>query len=89
MKYQSLLFISLVLLLLSSSCKKDNISKLPPPTQTGENTFGCLVNGKAFVPKGYEGTGRPNPQVTYNSDLQGKPFLVIHARLFNGSVPTG
>ena len=24
------------------------LEKLPPITQTGENTFGCLVNGKAF-----------------------------------------
>ena len=33
-------------------CKKDNdeLSKLPPPTQEGRNTFGCLINGKAWVP---------------------------------------
>lgn len=28
---------------------KTELEKLPPITQTGENTFGCLVNGKAFV----------------------------------------
>ncbi|MEQ8241465.1 MAG: DUF6252 family protein [Cyclobacteriaceae bacterium] len=27
------------------------LEKLPPLTTTGENTFGCLVNGKAFVVK--------------------------------------
>ncbi|OBX26570.1 hypothetical protein LX77_00850 [Gelidibacter algens] len=27
----------------------DPIDQLPPMTQTGENTFGCLVNGKLFV----------------------------------------
>ncbi len=41
--------------LIAFSCKKhksDPISQLPPETQTGENTFGCLVNGQVFVPKG-------------------------------------
>lgn len=36
------------------SCKKQNtlemeLTKLPQATQTGRNTFGCLVNGKAWV----------------------------------------
>ena len=26
------------------------IQKLPPATQTGKNTMGCLINGKAMVP---------------------------------------
>ena len=30
----------------------DPVSKLPPATQTGENTIGCLVNGEALLPKG-------------------------------------
>ncbi len=25
---------------------------MPSETQTGANTFGCLVNGKVFLPKG-------------------------------------
>ncbi|WP_026955752.1 DUF6252 family protein [Algoriphagus vanfongensis] len=28
---------------------KSELEKLPPITQTGENTFGCLTNGKAMV----------------------------------------
>lgn len=28
---------------------KTELEKLPPITQTGENTFGCLVNGEALV----------------------------------------
>lgn len=28
---------------------KTELEKLPPATQTGKNTFGCLVNGKAWV----------------------------------------
>jgi len=35
----------------SSSNKKD---QLPPITQTGANTFGCLVNGQVFTPQGFE-----------------------------------
>jgi hypothetical protein len=30
---------------------KTELEKLPPITQTGENTFGCLVNGKAWIPE--------------------------------------
>jgi hypothetical protein len=33
-----------------------NEEKLPPATQEGKNTFGCLVNGKVWLPKGYDGT---------------------------------
>lgn len=28
------------------------IDQLPPATQTGENTFGCLLDGEAFIPGG-------------------------------------
>lgn len=40
------------MLLCAASCKKEKIAeidKLPSATQTGANTFGCLVNGKAWV----------------------------------------
>lgn len=39
------------------------INKLPPITQTGANKFGCLVDGKAFTPKG--GWGSDGLQVYY------------------------
>ncbi len=52
----------LLLLLLTtltlSFCNKDDdktlseIDKLPPATQTGANTFGCLLDGQAFIPSG-------------------------------------
>ena len=38
-------------LLLSISCKKNN-EMLPAKTKTGANTFGCLLNGKEWVPTG-------------------------------------
>ena len=53
---KQLLFVVFALILLSSNCKKDNqapqteLAKLPPITQIGANTFGCLINGQAFVP---------------------------------------
>ncbi len=28
------------------------MDQLPPETQTGANTFGCLIDGKVFIPKG-------------------------------------
>lgn len=37
---------------------KDPISQLPPATQTGENTIGCLVNGEPLLPKGSLGQNR-------------------------------
>lgn len=53
MKKLTLLFICL---LLFASCKKKTVATpdpvLPAETQTGANTFGCLVDGKVFVPKG-------------------------------------
>lgn len=50
----TLLMLSLMLLS-TASCKDDDdtptnpIDQLPPPTQTGENTFGYLVNGDAVA----------------------------------------
>lgn len=56
MKY--LLLASCLTILLATSCKKNKpskplteLEKLPPITQTGANTFGCLLNGKAWIPK--------------------------------------
>ncbi len=40
------------LLFTNMNCKKDKLSidYLPATTQTGANTFGCLVNGEAVTP---------------------------------------
>jgi hypothetical protein len=63
-------FIFLVILL--GSCKKDPPAainpqpnaplQLPPATQVGNNTFGCILNGKVWLP--WNGTNPPT-QVTY------------------------
>ena len=56
MKTKLLLYSALLLLTQCSKCKndptpeppKDPLTLLPPETQTGVGTFGCLVNGKAM-----------------------------------------
>jgi hypothetical protein len=82
MKTTTILFIiTLFLCSTFAACKKDknaaNDNQLPPATQTGANTFGCLVNDKLFVPKGYT-----NPYPNYrifvdpgaNNDLEIKTY---------------
>ena len=75
--------------LLGASCKKTNTpsptDQLPPTTQTGANTFGCLVNGKVYVPKGSSGTGSPNPKTIYDIGLNGVPNLLINANQYENS----
>ena len=46
---KALLFVVLFLFSVSS-CKKEE-KVMPPLTFTGENTFGCYINGKLFVPE--------------------------------------
>ena len=64
-----------------SQCKKKAdpapADQLPPATQTGANTFGCLLNGQPWTPNGNNGT--PNLVVTYdpnyaNGSLQIKAY---------------
>ena len=54
-----------------SQCKKnddpDPVDQLPPATQTGANTFGCLVNGQAWTPQGNNGTD--NNVVSYDGNV--------------------
>lgn len=51
-----------------SQCKKkspDPVDQLPPATQTGAGTFGCLVNGQVWMPQGNDGTS--NYTVSYDT----------------------
>ena len=67
----SILFFSLL------SCKDRNedpkpqteLEKLPEATRTGKNTAGCLVNGTAFLPKGYLNIGNLNCNYTDGKDF--------------------
>ena len=51
-----------------SQCKKKSNptpgNQLPPTTQTGANTFGCLLNGQAWTPQGNDGFS--NYSVSYD-----------------------
>ncbi|MFA7445427.1 MAG: DUF6252 family protein [Flavobacteriaceae bacterium] len=73
MKTKILLFIALTLVL--GCCSDDDnkpaseTDKLPPATQTGANTAGCLVNGKAFLPKGYFPNGNLSCNYTNGSNF--------------------
>ncbi|MDO7887510.1 hypothetical protein [Hymenobacter cheonanensis] len=58
-----------------SQCKKSDSGparpedQLPPATQTGAGTFGCLLNGQPWTPSGYDGS--PNFVLTYDSGYRG------------------
>jgi hypothetical protein len=76
---KSLSLIPVSLLLLLAGCKKNTIkasqlSLLPPATQTGANTFGCLVNGRAFVPKNQNILQAPILQCQYGYSNGGYSF---------------
>lgn len=84
---------NILLLLLTTftltCCEKDDnnkpkteLEKLPPATQIGANTAGCLVDGKAFISKGYfpGGTG-----LTCNY-IDGEDFTLSIAENINGKI---
>ncbi|WP_046758676.1 hypothetical protein [Kordia jejudonensis] len=56
---KTLTFFNIILvMLLFASCNNDDdhptnpVDQLPAATQTGENTFGCLLDGEVFLPGG-------------------------------------
>ena len=58
MKTKILLFLTILSLVSCSSddaTPKDPFAQLPPETQTGANTFGCIINNQVFYPR--DGTG--------------------------------
>jgi hypothetical protein len=66
------LYLALALLTQCSRCKDQDPTpeqQLPPATQTGANTFGCLVNGKPYLPAGNNGTS--NYAVLYDPGFNG------------------
>lgn len=74
-----------------SSCDKDGQifagkDQLPPETQTGANTVGCLVNGKVFLPK-KEGI---NPEVNcFYQLIKGEYYFgMAFVDLTNSSSPS-
>jgi hypothetical protein len=79
------IYTSLLVIIVSiiTACKKDgnnnttdpnNVPGLPPATQSGANTFGCLVNGVPWVPAGSNGT--PNLSIDYDPRLNNGYFSI-------------
>ena len=66
-----------------SDCKKNKpnnpVDELPPETQTGANTFGCLVDGKVFIPKG-DPFGGPIKKAAYQFVNGGYYFNISGSR---------
>lgn len=58
MKTKILLFLTILSLMACSNddaTPQDPFAQLPPETQTGANTFGCIINNQVFYPR--DGTG--------------------------------
>ncbi len=78
------LFLIIVGLFIITSCDKDDdqnpIDKLPPITQKGAQTFGCLINGQPFIPPVF---GRNSPRAFYQF-VRGAYTLGISAKKGGG-----
>nr|WP_294774087.1 hypothetical protein [uncultured Flavobacterium sp.] len=61
--------ITLLLVAFLSGCSTDSNnpeSQLPPITHSGANTFGCLIDGRLFIPRDGTGTwGGSDPGLSY------------------------
>jgi hypothetical protein len=96
-KYRNTLL--LLITLISFGCSSDDntpqdpLAQLPPETQIGANTFGCIVNGQVFYPrdeqpgsgKGVRFWGSPGGGLLYNeidvrNYVTGEPvsIMIIH-----------
>ena len=84
-KYLLIIFLAITI----SCCNKDDdnpppdpVDQLPPATQTGAGTFGCLLDGEVFLP----GTNTPNPlDCVYQYVNGGYYFTLQSNRRINGS----
>lgn len=68
----------------ATTCKKQNtlemeLAKLPPATQTGQNTFGCLVNGKAWIAQNADCFPYCDPSFKMNIGYEFGGYLAIDA----------
>lgn len=86
---KTLLFLLIVLTL--SCCNKDddsnvNIEQLPPETQIGANTVGCLVNGQVFLP---HDEGLNNGVNCFYQFIDGEFYFNITCADFRGITPVG
>lgn len=75
---KKVLFYFFMISICGCSCKEDPPAPveptLPPITQTGENTFGCYVNGELWLPKG----NIQNPEL--NADYYNSCVMIYAVR---------
>lgn len=87
----TLLTFSTFIILTASQCRKNKpinpVDNLPPETQTGANTFGCLVDGNVFLPKG-DPFGGPIKKAQYQF-VNGKQGFGISAKNSNSTLVKG
>ena len=85
MKVSILLLLPLCFLLLSNSCSKSKSeNQLPPATQTGANSFGCLIDGKVWIPTGGGiGSGVNPTSGGFFRDINGELNIYIKAYTSN------
>ena len=87
MKNFKLLFIIVACANIFAACKKNKnntepADQLPPATQTGANTFGCLVNGVTFINKGNDGN-YSNYRLFVDPTFQNGAFQIRVYKLLN------
>lgn len=77
-------FILILTIFIFAACKKanNNVDVLPPITQTGAGTFGCLINGKVYLPKGFQ-QNRPSFQVEVDANFNDGSFGVTFFNISN------
>ncbi len=83
--FKTSLLIILAMPFMANKCEKLDNNYIPPldndglpyATQTGENTFGCLINGEPWVPDGRGSTYFRNYRLTDVSYKDSSFFLVV------------
>jgi hypothetical protein len=85
MKYTNLILIIFLLLACNNRNNSDNElnPKLPPETQVGANTFGCIVNGKLFYPRDGTPSIGSNPKGVEFMALGNYPNYIYRELLVN------
>ena len=76
------LYVMLVMFASCKSCKKE-VNALPDATQTGANTAGCLIDGKAWIPNGSsDSSGDVILAGGYLLPLSGRPKNCVEIRMY-------
>jgi hypothetical protein len=85
-KLAPFIFFSLIFFLCFVACKKHKhetpVDQLPPATETGANTFGFLLNGQPWTPKGWNGSTN-NLSLYYDDSYHGGTLNITTYRLLS------